>query len=260
MILRRRAALNGAQLDQVDDRIIIQGIRTKAGKDQWSAVSLGSGVGSRATGKRRDSLDIEIAFTINEKSYRPANRAEVLDKVKKWACGGGVLTVNYKSGQQARVECVQFPEEGDAASRGTYTILFRAYGVPYWVETTPTTLSRTGVSEIESGANFAVNGSAKTPLEFTFKNTSGGTVDTLTISTGLNTMAFTGLGLGNNETLTLDHDEKGLQRIRVGSVSKMACRTIESADELWVLPGSASIYFEAGGSGNLSVYCYGRYA
>lgn len=259
MILRRRAALNGAQLDQVDNRIIIQGIRTKAGKDQWSAAGLGSGAGSRVTGKKRDSLDIEIAFTINEKSYRPADRATVLDKVKKWACGGGVLTVNYKSGQQARVECVQFPEEGDAASRGTYTIVFRAYAVPYWVETIPTSISRTGVSAI-SGVSLTVNGSAKTPLEFTFKNTSGSTIQTLTISAGGNTIELTGLSLSNNQTLTLDHTAKGVQRIRVGSTSKMACRTIESADELWVVPGTASVTFEAGGSGNLDVYCYGRYA
>ena len=89
MILRRRVALNGAQLDQVDSRILIQGIETQAGKDQIKTVAMAAGTGSRITSERRDSLDIQVRFTINEKSYRPATRAEVRDKVKKWACGGG---------------------------------------------------------------------------------------------------------------------------------------------------------------------------
>ena len=261
MILRRRVALNGVQLDSVNAAVIIQGIDVKAGKEQWSAVSYGAGDGSRATGGRRESLDINVRFTINEKSYRPQQRATILDAVKKWAAGGGVLTLNYKSGQQARVKCVQMPEEGDAGTRGQYTIVFRAYDVPYFVETTPTTKSVENVTQIISGgANITVNGSARTPLEFTFKNTSGYVMDTFSITIGGNTIALTGLDLANNSTLTLDHDEKGRQRIRVSSVSKMDCRTPESADELWADPGTVGITMTAGRAGNLTVKSYGRFA
>ena len=259
MILRRRVALNGVQLDSVNTAIIIQGIDVKAGKEQWSAVSYGAGDGSRVTGNRRESLDINVRFTINEKSYRPQQRATILDAVKKWAAGGGVLTLNYKSGQQARVKCVQMPEEGDAGTRGQYTIVFRAYDVPYFVETTPTTYTRENTRGV-SGASLTVNGSARTPLEFSFKNTSNTLINTFKITAGGNTIELTGLELANNYTLTLDHDAKGRQRIRVGTMRKMDCRTPESADELWVDPGTASITVTAGNVGTLIVYSYGRFA
>lgn len=257
MILRRRVALNGAQLDQVDSRILIQGIEPQAGKDQIKTVAMAAGTGSRITSERRDSLDIQVRFTINEKSYRPANRAEVLDKVKKWACGGGVLTVNYKSGQQARVKCAQLPGEGDAASRGEYVIVFRALGVPYWTETTPTSVTISAGTSQASGS-LTVNGSAETPLEFTFKNTSGSTVNTLEVSAGGRTMSFSGLGLSNNSTLTVDHDANGYQRIRVGSTSKLICRS--GADELMLAPGTETVRVTAGGSGTFTGYSYGRFA
>ena len=46
MQLMRRAALDGVQLDSLDDRIIIQSIEPAAGKDTLSAVSLGGADGT----------------------------------------------------------------------------------------------------------------------------------------------------------------------------------------------------------------------
>ena len=109
MILRRRVALDGIELDSVDSRILIQGIEPAAGKDQITAVILWGGTGSRVTAEHRDSLDIVVRFTINEKSYRPAERGEVLEKVCAWAAAGGWMTVNYKPDRRIRVICAQMP-------------------------------------------------------------------------------------------------------------------------------------------------------
>ena len=144
MQLMRRVALGGVQLDSVDPAIVIQGIETQAGKDSVTSVPRGASGGSRVTGQRRDYLEIAVKFTINEKSYHPEARATVLEKVCRWASPGGVLTVNYKPGRQARVMCAQLPGEGDAAKRGAYTVTFRAYGVPYWTEPTGTGQLRDG--------------------------------------------------------------------------------------------------------------------
>ena len=69
MILSKRVALDGVQLDSVDSRILIQRVETAAGKETIDAASLWGGSGSRVTGIHRDSLDVVVSFSINEKSY-----------------------------------------------------------------------------------------------------------------------------------------------------------------------------------------------
>lgn len=259
MILRRRVALDGVQLDQVDSRILIQSIETAAGKETISAQSMYSGDGSRVTNEHRDSLDIVVKFTINEKSYNPEARATVLENVNRWACLGGWLTVNFKPGRKIRVIAAQLPGEGDAGARTPYAITFRAYGVPYWQQESPALVRHTGVSSC-SGV-LGVPGSAKTVCDVSFKNTSGGTVNTLNISVGGSSFQLTGLGLGNNGTLVIEHEDDGKRaylRIRIGSTSKLGCRA--GSDDLYVEPGSRSYSMSAGGSGTFTISCAGRYA
>ena len=50
MLLKRRVALDGVQLDELDERIIISGIDEAAGKDTISAVGSSAGMGQRITG------------------------------------------------------------------------------------------------------------------------------------------------------------------------------------------------------------------
>lgn len=257
MILQRRVSLDGVQLDQVDSRILIQGIETQAGKDQLKTTGQATGSGSRVTEKRRESLDIVVRFTINEKSYRPGERAEVLEKVNRWAMNGGLLQVNYKEGRQVRVILAQAPGEGDAASRGQYQITFRACGVPYWEDTTGTIVRAQNSS---SGTlMIGVNGSAETVLDVTFKNTSGSTINAFSVSAGGNEIELTGLSLSNGSTLTIDHDENGLIRIRKGNSSQLSKRSAASADDLFVKPGNTAVAYSAGGAGTITVTCKGRY-
>ena len=269
MILRRRVYLDGVALDAADKRILVQAVEPAAGKDSLSAAALGDGYGSRVTEAHRDSLDIAVRFSINEKSYRPANRAEVLDKALKWAAKGGWLTVNYKTGKRIRVIPAQLPGEGDAGDRGTqYTITFRAYGNPWWQETEPETETATGSS---GSLTLAAGGSRETEIEFSFRNTSGSTVNTLSVTVTdpdgkTSAMSFAGLGLGNGETLEVDHEDNGkrrVQRIRIKNTSNayrsaMAARS--GHDELRTAPGNAAVVFSAGGAGEFSAWAYGRFA
>lgn len=270
MILRRRVFLNGAALDAADPRILIQAIEPAAGKDSISAAALGDGYGSRMTEEHRDSLDITVRFSINEKSYRPQARAAVLEKALAWAVKGGWMTVNYKPGRRIRVIPVQLPGEGDAADRGTqYTITFRAYGCPWWQETEAVPATGSG-----SSASVTVNsgGSRETDLEFTFKNTSGAAVNTLTVTAttaDLKTtqMSFASLGLADGETLRVDHEDNGrrrIQRIRIlnaaGTTWRSAMDKRSGSDELTAGPGNTGVQMSAGGAGNFSAWAYGRFA
>ena len=223
MQLMRRAALNGVELDSLDDRILIQGIDEAAGRDQVTAVSLGGAPGSRMTGKHRDWLDVTVRFTINEKSYRPGNRDEVMDKVKAWAENGGVLTVNYKTGKQLSVICFQQPAAGDLATRREYSIVFRAYGVPYWED--------------------------------------GGALQNVTVSVNETEMSFTGLNLANNGSLVVDHAEAGgilYLRAMAGEDSVLGKRS--GNDELILKPGNNTIAYEASGDVIVTVSAKGRYS
>lgn len=264
MILSRRAALDGAQLDAVDSRILIQAIDIQAGKESISTASPGGTDGLRVTAWKRDSLDILIRFSINEKSYRPANRDTVFEKVMTWAAGGGWLTVNYKSGKRIRVVPVQYPGEGDILNReNSYNITFRAHGVPWWQDASPATVTRTGASGTTS---ITVGGNQPTFLEFTFKNTGSGTINTLTIACNWASYTFSSLGLAAGETLVCDHLDDGkkcLQRIRIqssGGTYRSAMAKRVGSDELYANPGSNTVTYSAGASGTLTLTAAGRYA
>lgn len=263
MILHRRVALDGVQLDQVDNRIIIQGIEPAAGKDQLTTISLAGGAGSRVTSEHRDSLDIAVRFTINEKSYRPQARAEVFEKVMKWAANGGWLTVNYKPDRRIRVIAAQLPAEGDLHKRSEFVITFRAYGVPYWQEANPQIIGLYGGS---NEFNFYVNGNQRAVMEASFQNTSGGTINTLTISTGESSISFTGLGLADGETFELDHTDDGKRsvlRCRIGSRSVLDKRTAGSSDDLYMEPGFQTVSYSSSATGmsaaTMQLKCAGRF-
>lgn len=265
MILRRRVALDGIELDSVDSRILIQGIEPAAGKDQITAVSLWGGTGSRVTAEHRDSLDVAVRFTINEKSYRPAERDTVLEKVRAWAAAGGWMTVNYKPNRRIRVICAQQPAEGDAASRRQFQINFRAYGVPYWQQADPAILRITGSSGGQR--DFGVAGDQASVMDVQFRNTGSAAVNTLSVTCGGSTFAFTNLGLLSGETLVIDHPDNGRLswlRIRIQAAngtyrSAMGKRTAGSANDLDVTPGTIRVSWSADGAGTITFACAGRF-
>ena len=97
MKLTRRVALNGKQLDTVDDRIVISSVEPGDGRENITAVDAASGYGQRVTGNRRSTLDMVVKFRIQEHGRNKdglQSRAEVLEKVNAWAAAGGVLTVD----------------------------------------------------------------------------------------------------------------------------------------------------------------------
>ena len=190
MQLRHRAALDGVQLDEVDSRIMISKIEPADGKESIQNVSLwGDSVGSRVTSIHRDSLDITVKFHIRLKKRSMAEREEVIEKVNAWALNGGWLTVNYKSNRRIRVFRAQAAGAGDPWEwTKEYSLIFRACGVPYWQEATPTTLRQQNVS---SGTLvMGIAGSEKSVLDAEFRNTSGGTINSFSISTGEASMSF----------------------------------------------------------------------
>lgn len=267
MQLKHRVALDGIQLDQIDERIMIQKIETGDGKENITGVSIGgTPAGSRITAIHRDSIDITVRFTIKLRKTEMADRETILEKVNAWAYPGGWLTTNYKENRKIRVFRAQAAGAGDPWDwTKSYAIVFRASGVPYWQEDAPGALSRTNTKK--ETMTLGVNGSATSVMEATFQNTSGSTINTFSLDTGESKMEFTGLALANGESLIIDHDNNGKKnilrmRIRNGSSyrSVLDKRTQESDNDLWISPGTHKVLMTAGGAGKITISCSGRYA
>lgn len=267
MRLKRRVALDFREMDELDPRILIQGVEPGAGKDTIGTVSLWGGSGSRVTGRHRDSLDVTVKFSLDIKKDRYWERAEVFERIMTWASRGGWLTLSQKPGRRLRVIAAQLPSEGDPLEwTNRYSITFRAYGVPYWQDTQVT---RTGSSGSASASlTLDVGGNTETAAEAAITNTSGAEINALTLAIGGSAMTFAGLGLADGETLHIDHEDDGLRcvlRIRIedaGGTFRTALdkRTPESSDDLTVTPGENAVTLSAGGAVTLRVWCRGRYA
>ncbi len=264
MQLRHRAALNGVQLDELDERIIVAGIDEAAAKDTINTASRFGGWGQRVTSRHRDSLDVTVRFGLRIKARDMEGREELFEKVIAWATGGGWLTVNYKPDRRIYVTCAQLPAAGDMKEwNGEYAVVFRAYGVPYWQQETPVSVSV--ASTRGATRTLKVVGSADTVLDVRFVNLSGMEIATASISAGTSRFVLENLHLAANETLLIDHTAEGLLRIRVQAASgawrsAMGCRTEASSDDLTVSPGDVSVTFSAQRAGRLTVSCCGRFA
>lgn len=252
MVLMRRVALNGVNLDDVDSRICISSLETADGKETINAVDTAAGFGQRITEQRRTTLDIVLTFKLFEHGNSTLGmqaRAELLEKVNAWARPGGYLTVNFKPDRRVYVILVQAPGEGSLRDYSKeFQMTFRAYGIPYWEQENARSVITGGSNSYGSG-NITVEGSAKTQVNVTLENTSGGTINTASVTVAGKTMNFTGLGMGGSEALVIDHDDNGLLRIRIrsggGYRSVMACRSSASVDDFIVTPGVCTVSFSA---------------
>ena len=267
MILKRRVALNGVWLDEVDSRICISAVEPADGRENITAVDAASGYGQRVTGMRRQTVDMVVRFRIHEKGRSESGmqaRSEVLEAVNAWAAGGGYMTVNYKPDRRLFVRLVQAPGEGSLWDFSKeFTITFRAYGIPYWEQETAKVVTFGGSSSSGSGA-MQVDGSVETQANVELLNTSGMAIANATVTVDGKTMSFTGLGLAANETLVIDHTDEGLVRIRIRSAggsyrSAMAIRSSSSADDFRTKPGNRTASYSAQRACRMTVGWRARY-
>lgn len=264
MILKRRVALNGVWLDQVDSRIVISSVEPADGKDNISAVDAAAGYGQRITGNRRSTVDMVVKFRILEHGHSGSGqqaRAEVLEKINAWAAAGGELTVDYKPGRRLNVILAQAPGEGSLWDyTKEFTLTFRAYAIPYWEDAVASGTSF-NASAGTGSRSIIIEGSAKTQCDVSVANTSGQTMNTCSLSVGGQNMSFTGLGLASGETLVIDHVD-GLVRIRIRGTggayrSAMAMRT--GADDYMVAPGTVTCGYTLEKAGRITVGWRARY-
>ena len=262
MQMKRRVALNGNQLDEVDSRIVISAVEPGDGRENISAADTAGGFGQRITGRHRSTLDVIVRFRILEHGRSTdgmAAREAVLEKVNAWAAGGGTLTVGYKTGRRLNVVLAQVPGPG---SMWDYTkefqLTFRAYAIPYWEDA-----SQSAAEIAAGGSNILIRGSAEAQVNAQLTNAGSGAISEATISIGGVIMSFESLGLAAGEVLVIDHTEDGLLRIRINNDgtyrSAMAKRTAGSADDFLIGPGTKNCYCSTDGDAALGLTWRNRY-
>ena len=266
MIMNHRIAVGDAQLDEVDERVMVCGIEEPQVAESITTATRFGGVGQRVTGQHRETLDVIVKFALRQKKDDLMKRQLLFNRVVAWAMAakdGAWITVGHRPGQRLRARLYQLPALGEPAEwNGEYSITFRAYGVPHWQEAAPVEL--TVKSTKNTSKSLTVDGTADTVVNVKFENLSGMKIETATIQAGSSKIALKSLSLMAQETLVIDHSAEGLLRIRIRSASgsyrsAMAARTEESADDLWVSPGKSTISFTAQRAGKLTVSCYGRW-
>jgi len=263
MQLMRRVQLGDQQLDELDNRIIITGVEEEAARLNYSAVSRFGASGQRVTSMHRDTLDVTVKFALKIKKNDLVARSELFEKVAGWAMEGGWLALNYRPNRRLRVVCVTLPAAGDQVAWETeYEITFRAYNVPYWQQASPVSLTVNSTKSMSR--SMEIPGTAQSVLNLEFENISGMEINTLTVGTDESSFSFKSLGLKAGETLVINHTAEGLLRIRIrtaaGSTrSALAKRTEDSADDLTVSPGTATVTLTAQRAGKVTLSCYGRY-
>ena len=259
MVLTRRVALGGAQLDEVSNKIVIRGINTGIPHEKIDAVNRMGGWGQRITMQHWSTMDVIVRFAIDVPKKNLAQRRTIWEEVVSWALQKGWLTVDYMPNRRMYVDKVILPSSGDLWTwTDDFQITFLAYNVPFWQDVNPTSVAYRGVSSWT--ATIGVPGQFRTVADVTFHNATSDTMTSFSITIGGRTLALSGISLAGGADLVISHGTDGLLRVTAGGTSVYDKITAESSEDLYIDPGTASISMTAGKSGNITVSCYGRYA
>lgn len=251
MILSRRVSFCGEQLDELDDSIVIRRADPGVPNESIQAVERMGGWGQRVTGQHWNTLEASVAFAINIKKTEMARRREVFDKVIAWANRKGWLEFSSIDDRRMYVEKTVIPGAGDMREwLSEYTIIFRAYSVPFWESITPASVTQ----NVTSGSVLLdVGGTAPGVLDISFRNISGMTINNFSVSAAGNTLTLNGVNIAASETLNITHPREngGLLRIYSGNRDVYSLRT--GADDLVVNPGRVTVNVDATRAGQLTV-------
>ena len=260
MRTRLSVALNGVELDSIDPAICIQSIDEDAPNMDVSVGNRSGNNGQHLNGVYRKTMDVSIQFSIDAPKRETLRRAAILQQVTAWAASGGNLTINYRDRQKLRGACVGLPRiDGMDRWTSNYEIIFRAFQVPYWVSQDAE--SATISAGTSGSATLRLRESAGGKLCFEATNSSGSTVNAVTVSANGRTITFSSLGLVNGEKLIGDYDENDIQRLRIlnGSTYRSVLDKRTGADDVMLNCGGNTVSVTSEAALSWNVYTYGRW-
>lgn len=250
---RVTVSLNGIDLQTVSPYIILQEVNEGRPQISYTAASGASGIGQFVTQKQRQYVDINVKFSILLMKGAEMLRADILNAVNEWAAAGGALSVSYRPNVHIDVVMFQQMTVGNVKKfNSDYQITFRAYDVPYWVDDSPTTV--TGRT-----ATLQLSGNAPSLLNARIVNDGNSATTKIKIAVGQKFIELDGISIAKNASVEITHNGS-IMTIKSGETSLLAKRTKESADDLWLNPGTNQITCTStGGSCSFTLYAFGRW-
>lgn len=259
METRTEVYLNGVSLSSVNPAIVVQGVKEPPPSWDIPATSRGWKEGQQPGKTEKKYRDIIITFGVLIHEDLSA-RANAIQSVRDWAADGGWLSISYRNRQRIYVRLMTMPEVSIISKwTGTYELTFRAWEVTEWEYRDA---DRIRISGASGSGNLKMKGrGGKLRAEIT--NSSGSTCNTVSITCGSESIAFSSLGLANGEKLILEYSEKDRQIIEIENSggtrrSAMGARTAASSDDIRLSGGPNTISVSAGVSLAWNLYAYGR--
>lgn len=239
MMTRYGVWLDGLPLHEIDPAIYITDIQEQAPHMNVATVARAKGDGLFVTRRSRESLSVQVGFTIRE--YDTARRKSIMQKVIAWAKGGKYLSISDRPDQRLRIEVDQLPTISSSLKwTQELSIVFTAYAFPYWENTYADTITTT------SNASMTVMGDADhAPVDATIEGANG----TVTITADKTTITLENV----SGSVEISHGDDGILRIMAGGQSILSKRTPESSDDLIATPGRLNDFIVSGGTATFRV-------
>lgn len=244
MRTRYSCRLNGVDISDVDESIILLDVVAQPPVSEIKTTALYGADGQRVGRRNINSMSVEIKFEIHEKDIE--RRAYVMERVAKWAYGGGELTIRERPGRRLNVVCESFAALDALKWTSAMTIVFTAFEIPYWEDVNPETATVNGDGE---ATIYAPGFAAAARISATVKNTGESTITAVELTAGETKIKWDGLEIPAGGVLEVGYDDKAVFYAKVDSQSVLGKRTAESSDELRM---------EAGTRGTLRVATDGK--
>lgn len=268
MILSRRVILGGQYLDQQDAAIIVRSVETGAPRSDAQMTPLMSGVGQRITSLSWSELVVTVRYAIDLPKRQLLARREAYEAACAWALSGRGkwLSLDYNPYRRLYVDRVEIADPSDLWEwTDDYTITFHAVSVPFWQDQMPASLlvgivNPNGQSQTAE-FDMDVPGQFRTVLDVDIVNDSSAALASVTVSTGISTIALTGLSLESGRHLIISHTASGLLQIKENGVDAYGKQSASSgSSDLYVDPGTQEISITTNRAVTVEYSCYGRYA
>lgn len=236
MISRYSISLNGNELSEIDERLLILDVSHQDSGITREQFKVANRDGARLYDEYREKISVAVTFEL--RIYSISERQSVLQSIVAWAKNGGKLRTNDMDGVYLDCICEQLPSIQSVKKwLDPLTVVFSAYAFPYWQDEDPAIASLTGRN---SGGSIDVPGTAKKAYASVAVTSKAGTVTSLTIHVGSTAISLSGISIAKNKTVIVDYDKNRILHITSDGVSLLSKRTGASSDDLYALCGETN--------------------
>lgn len=238
MLTHNACWLDRQGLQDIDDAIAVLDIQEAGATINTQAVQLVGLDGSRIIRRQRASLQVNILLAVREQNI--PRRQAIIQRINRWARGGGYLEVSDRPGQRLRVT-LDTPLTVSSALRWTQTLTlsFMAYERPYWESIQETAARFDAAASVHNGS-LRLPGDAPYALaEAELTSAQGGTGD-VTVAVGDTSITLENVSLAAGDVIRIGYDDSAVLRITRGEESLLAHRTARSSDDLLAVPGRSN--------------------